>query len=65
MKGISYLTDNKGKQKALVIDLKFYAEEVQDFLDGIIAESRKKEPKSDYQKTIGKILKARKLQPSV
>ena len=65
MKGISYLTDNKGKQKALVIDLKLYAEEVQDFLDGIIAESRKKEPKSDYQKVIGKILKARKLQGSV
>lgn len=65
MKGISFLTDNKGKQKALVIDMKFYAEEIQDFLDGLVAESRKKEPKSDYRKVIGKILKQRNLTSGV
>ncbi len=65
MKGISYITDNKGKQKALVVDMKFYAEEVQDFLDGLIAESRKKESKTDYKKFIGTILKKRKLSADV
>lgn len=65
MKGISYITDNKGKQTALVVDMKFYAQEIQDFLDGLVAESRRKEPKADYKKFIGKILKKRKLGPDV
>jgi len=38
---------------------------VQDFLDGLIAESRKKESKTDYKKFIGTILKKRKLSADV
>jgi len=44
MKGISYLTDEKNHKKAVVIDLKAIEEreeEVHEFIDVLIAESRK------------------------
>jgi hypothetical protein len=45
MKGISYITDDKNKRKALVIDLKTFKkneEEIEDLLDVLIAESKKR-----------------------
>lgn len=44
MKGISYLTDEKNHKKAVVIDLKTIEEreeEVHEFIDVLIAESRR------------------------
>ncbi len=44
MKGISYITDEKNNKKALVIDLKILEEkdeEVQEYIDVLVAESRK------------------------
>ncbi|MGB3948796.1 MAG: hypothetical protein WBM13_12485 [Bacteroidia bacterium] len=44
MKGISYITDEKNNKKAVVIDLKAIGEreeEVHEFIDVLIAESRK------------------------
>jgi hypothetical protein len=44
MKGISYITDEKNRKKAVVIDLKTIEqneEEVHEFIDVLIAESRK------------------------
>ncbi len=44
MKGISYITDDKNHKKAVVIDLKAIEEreeEVLEFIDVLIAESRK------------------------
>ena len=44
MKGISYITDDKNHKKAVVIDLKTIEdreEEVHEFIDVLIAESRK------------------------
>lgn len=44
MQGISYITDNHYRKKAVVIDLKALEEhddDVHDFIDTIIAESRK------------------------
>ncbi|MDP1727711.1 MAG: hypothetical protein Q8M15_13080 [Bacteroidota bacterium] len=44
MKGISYITDEKNKRKALVIDLKTietHDEEVHELIDVLVAESRK------------------------
>ncbi len=40
MKGIKYLTDEQGKKSAVVISLKNYKEEVEDFLDGLEAMER-------------------------
>ena len=46
MKGISFLTDDKNKKKAVVIDLKDIEkneEEIHEFIDVLVAESRKNE----------------------
>lgn len=59
MKGISFITDEKNRKKAVVISLKAIEErqqELEDFLDGIIAESRKGEPKREW-KTVKAALK--------
>ncbi len=47
MKGVSYITDDKNRKKAVVIEMKTlvqYDEQIEDLLDVIIAESRKNEP---------------------
>ena len=44
MKGIKYITDEKSKRKSVVIDLKTIEnneEDVHDFIDALVAESRK------------------------
>ncbi len=46
MKGVKYLTDGSNKKVAVQIDLKLlekYDDEMEDLIDGIIAESRKDE----------------------
>ena len=65
MKGINYLTDNKGKKTAIVIDLKQYQEEVMDFLDGLEASSRVNEPSVDFQKAVSRIIQKKKRAVSV
>jgi hypothetical protein len=59
MKGVNYLTDQKGKKTAVVIDLKKYGDEVEDFLDGLEAASRAHEPSVDFKKAVTKIIKAK------
>jgi hypothetical protein len=47
MKGVTYITDNKNRKKAVIIELKTlekYNEQIEDLFDVIIAESRKDEP---------------------
>ncbi|MBI1782797.1 MAG: hypothetical protein HYR66_15750 [Sphingobacteriales bacterium] len=60
MKGINYITDGRGKKTAIVISLKNYQEEVEDFLDGLEAASRAEEPSVDFEKAVAKILKSKK-----
>ncbi|CAN5918113.1 hypothetical protein BH11BAC7_BH11BAC7_15880 [soil metagenome] len=52
MKGVSYVTDNKRRLKAVQIDIKIienHQEESEDFLAIIIASSRKGESSSSLQ----------------
>lgn len=52
MKGVNYITDEKNKKRAVVIELKTieqHPEEVEDLLDVIIAESRRDEPKRNWE----------------
>ena len=61
MKGIHYIVDEKGKRKALVIDIK-YAKVIEDFIDGLIAEERRKEStRRTLMKVVSKILKKKKV----
>lgn len=43
MTGIQFVTDDKGRKVAVQIDLKKYGSRLEDFWDGLISESRRKE----------------------
>ncbi len=49
MRGIQYITDARGKKKAVVIDLKSYGELWEDFYDGLIARHRSSEPRESLE----------------
>jgi hypothetical protein len=57
MRGVSYLINDKGIKTAVMIDLKNYREEIEDFLDGLEAKSRKNEVKEDASVVFDRILK--------
>lgn len=55
MKGVTYVTDDKNRKVAVQIELKLlekYDEEIEDLIDGIIAESRKTEERVPLDKVI-------------
>ena len=43
MTGIQFVTDEKGRQVAVLIDLKKHGARLQDLWDGLISESRRRE----------------------
>jgi hypothetical protein len=43
MNGIQYVTDQKGRKVGVLIDLKKHGAAWQDFWDGLVSESRRKE----------------------
>ncbi len=58
LKGVSYVTDSNNKKIAVQIDLKLlqkYDEDVEDIIDGIIAESRKDEKRITLVKVISNL----------
>ena len=61
MKGITYVTDHKGKKIAIQITLADYKNIVEGLLDGIIAESRKKGKTHSLAKVKKQLLKDGKL----
>jgi len=64
MEGISYITDNQNRKKAVVIDLKTieqHEEDVHDLIDTLIAESRKNDELIDWEKAKEDLRSAGKL----
>jgi len=64
MKGVNYITDDSNKKVAVQIDLKIlerYDEEIEDLIDGIIAESRKDEGKKPLSEVIKNLKRKGKL----
>lgn len=49
MTGINYVMDEKGRKVAVQIDLKKYGSLWEDFWDGVVAESRRKEKSVSYE----------------
>jgi hypothetical protein len=49
MKGIQFLVDDTGKNKALLIDLSEWGELWEDVYDVLVVRSRKDEPKVDWE----------------
>lgn len=64
MKGVSYVTDEQNKRVAVQIELKVlekYDEQIEDLIDGIIAESRRDEPCVSLSKVIRGLKQSGKL----
>jgi len=41
MTGVQFVTDSKGRRVAVLIDLKKHGARLQDFLDGLVSDSRR------------------------
>lgn len=64
MKGVCFVIDSKKRLKAVQIDIKTiekHQEELEDFLDGLIASLRKGEPNRDLDKVKKSLRKKGKL----
>ena len=57
MTGIQFVTDEKGRKVAVQIDLKRYGAVLEDFWDGLISESRRKEKGIPYEEYRAKRVK--------
>jgi hypothetical protein len=57
MTGIQFVTDGKGRKTAVLIDLKKHKVIWEDFWDGLVSESRRKEKSIPYEKYRAKRLK--------
>jgi hypothetical protein len=56
MEGILYLVDENSKKRFVQIDLQKYDEELlQDFLDGLVADSRMNEESISYEEVLNQL----------
>jgi hypothetical protein len=63
MSGIQFVTDQKGRKVAVQIDLKKYGALLEDFWDGLISESRRKEKGTPLEKIKADLLNRGRLLP--
>jgi hypothetical protein len=61
MTGIQFVTDEKGRKLAVQIDLKRYAAVLEDFWDGLISESWRKEKGIPLEKIKAELIKRGRL----
>ncbi len=61
MRGIQYITDDRGRKKAVVIDLERHGELWEDFYDSLIARKRASEPRESLNSVKKRLRKRRKL----
>ncbi len=60
MTGIQFVTDEKGRKVGVLIDLKKHGAAWEDFQDGLISESRRKEKGIPYEQyRTGRLKRAR------
>jgi hypothetical protein len=57
MSGIQFVTDEKGRKVGVLIDLKKHGAVWEDFRDGLISESRRKEKSIPYEQYRARRLK--------
>lgn len=48
--GIQFVTDERGRRVAVVIDLKKHGATLEEFWDGLISEERRREPTIPYER---------------
>jgi hypothetical protein len=61
MKGIQFVVDEKGRKVAVQIDLKKYGAIWEDFWDGLISESRRKEKGIPFENVKADLVKRGRL----
>jgi hypothetical protein len=61
MEGIQYVTDDKGRKTAVLIDLKKFGELWEDFYDALIAKQRADEPRESLEVVREKLRRQGKL----
>jgi hypothetical protein len=61
MTGIQFVTDEKGRKVAIQIDLKKYGAILEDFWDGLVSESRRKEKGIPFEKVKADLVKRGRL----
>lgn len=61
MKGIQFVSNDKGKKVAVLINLQQYGKLWEDFYDGLIARSRAKEPRESLSLVKKRVIKQGKL----
>jgi hypothetical protein len=61
MTGIQFVTDEKGRKVSVQIDLKKYGAVLEDFWDGLISESRRKEKGIPFEKIKADLIKRGRL----
>jgi predicted RNase H-like HicB family nuclease len=64
MRGVNYLYNEDNKKVAVQIDIKTieqHQQDIEDLLDGILAEARKDEEKIPFDKVLKNLKKAKKL----
>jgi hypothetical protein len=61
MTGIQYVTDEKGRKVAVLISLKKYGAIWEDFWDGLVSESRRKEKGIPLEKIKADLVKRGRL----
>ena len=61
MNGIQFLTDDKGKRTAAVIDLKKHKELWEDIEDVLVSQSRRREKRIPFEKVKADLIKSGKL----
>ena len=49
MEGIHYVTDARGRRKAVQIDLEMHGDLWEDFHDAVVARSRENEPRESFE----------------
>ena len=58
MTGIQFVTDEKGRKTAVLIDLRKHRAIWEDFWDGLVSESRRKQKGIPYERIPGQTLEA-------
>jgi hypothetical protein len=61
MTGVQFVTDGKGRKVAVLIDLKRNGARLEDFWDGLVSESRRKEPGIPLNKVKADLVKRGRL----
>jgi hypothetical protein len=61
MHGIRFVIDEKGRKVAIQIDLKIHGRKLEDFWDGLISESRRKEKGIPLEKVKAELIKRGRL----